>query len=74
MIVESKNSIASIVSVYQPMIRKPKPIMTCTRHFPPALSMLHGIATNLDWFTGLFAPTVICQSDYFGICFMTLDN
>ena len=51
-----------------------KPITTCTRDFSRALSKLHGIVTNLDWFIAMFAPAVIGRSNnYFGICFTTLD-
>ena len=53
---------------------KPKLIATCTRDFSSALSKIHGIATNLDWFiAALFAPAVIGRSYYFDICFMALD-
>ena len=51
---------------------RPKPIVTCTRDFFRALSKLHGIAKNLDWFMALFAPAVIGRSNYFGICFTAL--
>ena len=44
----------------------PKPITTCTPDFSRALSKLHGIATNLDWFIVLLAPAVIHGgSNYF---------
>ena len=52
---------------------KPKPIATCTRDFSRALSKLHGIATNLDWFIALFAPAVIGRINYFGIGFTTIN-
>ena len=52
---------------------KPKPIATLTRGFSRALSKLHGIATNSDWFIALFAPAVIGESNYFGVCFMTVN-
>ena len=48
---------------------KPKPIATCTGDFSRALSKLHGITANLDWFMSLFAAAVIGRSNYFGICF-----
>ena len=46
----------SLTPVYQPM--------TCTRDFSCALSKLHGIGTNLDWFVALFALAVIGRSKY----------
>ena len=58
--------------VYQPMKR----ITNCDLHardFSRALRKLHGIATNLDWFIALFAPVMIGRSNYFGICFTTLN-
>ena len=60
----------NLAPFYQPTRRKtlgkPYPIATCTRDFSRALSKLHGIATNLDWFSVLFAPAVIGRSNYFG--------
>ena len=40
--------------------------------FSRALSKLHGIAKNLDYFIALFASAVIGGSNYFGISFTTL--
>ena len=52
---------------------KPKPIPTCTRYFSRALRKLRGIATNFDWLTALFAPSVIGRCKYFGIGFTTVN-
>ena len=49
---------------------KPKPI--CTREFSRALSKLHEIATNLDWFIALFAPAVIGRSNL--LCYLFYDT
>ena len=49
----------NLAPVYQPMKRKLKPIATRTGDFCRALSKLHGVATNLDWFIGLFPPAVV---------------
>ena len=58
----------NLVTVFQPMKRKTK----TKRDFSRALSKLHGIVMNFDWFTALFAPAVIGRSNYFDICFTTL--
>ena len=52
--------------LYQPMRMKTK------TDFSRALSKLHGIATNLDWFIALFASAAIGGSNYFGISFTIL--
>ena len=52
----------NLSSVYQSMKRgKPKPIATSARGFSRALSKLHEIATNLDWFIALFAVCTCCD-------------
>ena len=51
---------------------KPKPIVPCTRHFSRALSELHAIARNFDWFIALSAPVVIGRSNCFGFSFSTV--
>ena len=53
---------------------KSKPVATGTREFSRALSKLHRIATNLDWFIALFVSPLIGRSNYFGICFSTLNS
>ena len=60
--------------VYQPCNEKENHGATCTRDFSRALSKLHGIATNLDWFIAMFAPSAVTgQSLYFCFCFTTLN-
>ena len=51
---------------------KPKPIAPCTRYFSRALSELHVIARNCDWFMELSAPVVIGRSNFFGFGFSTV--
>ena len=46
-----------------------KPIASCTRDSPRALSKLRAIARNYDLFIALFAFVVIGGSNYFGIGF-----
>ena len=58
--------------VFQPMRSKVKPIAFCTRNFSRALSKLHVIARNSDWFITLFAPVVIGRSNYLAIGFSTV--
>ena len=48
----------NLVPVYQPMRRKTKTICDLHTQFFPRFEH---VARNLDWFIGLFAPTVICQ-------------
>ena len=63
----------NLAPVYQPVRRKKKNQSRLARAiFPRALSKLHEIARNLDWFIGLLAPAVIGGSNHFGICFTTL--
>ena len=49
---------------------QPKPIAPCMGDFSCALSKLHVIARNCDWFFALFR--VIGQSDCFGFGFSTV--
>ena len=58
---------------YQPMRRKTKTNRHLHVRISRASSQLHGIATNLDWFVAQFEPAVIARSNYFGICFTTLN-
>ena len=48
---------------------KPKSITPCTLNLFRALSKLHVIARNSDWFIALFAPVVIGWNNYFGVEF-----
>ena len=61
----------NLAPVYQPMKSKTKTNRNSHARFSRALSKLHGITTNLDWFIALFALAVIGRSNYFGICFTT---
>ena len=49
-----------------------KPIAPCTRDFSCALSKLQVIVMNSDCFIALFALSVIGQSYYFSIDFLTV--
>ena len=51
---------------------KPKPIAPCTRDFSRALSELHVIARNYDWFMALLVPVVIGRSNCSGFGFSTV--
>ena len=81
MTVKSNYAIAIIATLSDsfkhlgPIEGKPKPITTCMHDSSCALSKLHVIATNLDWFIALFTPAVIGRSNcyYFGISFTTLN-
>ena len=64
--------LTSLAPVYQPMRGETKTNRDLHARFFRALSNLHGIATNLDWFVALLAPAVIGRSNYFGISFTTL--
>jgi hypothetical protein len=46
-------------------------IVTRTHTFSRALGQLHVFTSSFDWFTGLPAPFVIGQRDYFGFGFTT---
>jgi len=59
-----------LASVFQPMRSKTK--TNCTPDFSRALSELHVIARNCDWFIALFAPVVIGRSNCFGFGFSTV--
>ena len=48
----------NLAPVCQPMERKTTTNRGLHARFSRALSKLHGIATNLDWFIALFAPPV----------------
>ena len=48
----------NLAPVCQPMERKTTTNCGLHARFSRALSKLHGIATNLDWFIALFAPPV----------------
>ena len=63
----------NLAPVYQPMRRKTKTNRYLHTRFFPRFEKLHGIATNLDWFTVLFATAVIGRSNCFGICFTSLN-
>ena len=45
---------------------KPKPIVTCSHAFSRARRLLHVLASNSDWFIGLFTSALIGQSNSFG--------
>ena len=57
----------NLAPVYQPVKKKTKTNRDLHARFS------HGITTNLDWFIALFVPAVIGGSNYFGICFTTLN-
>ena len=59
----------NLAPVFSPMRSKAKTIAPCKRDFPGALSKLKIVARNSDWYIALFAPVVICRSNYFGIAF-----
>ena len=50
---------------------KPKPMVIGSQMFSRALRPLQVFASSFDWFTGLYAPFAIGQSDYFGFGFTT---
>ena len=54
----------NLAPVYQPMRRKITSNRDLHADFSRALSKLHGIDTNLDWFVVLFAPAVIGQRNH----------
>ena len=65
----------NIAPVYKSMRRKPKTIRDLHARFFPRFEQVTWIATctNLDCFIALFACAVIGRSNYFGICFTTLN-
>ena len=61
-----------LAPVFQPMRSKAKTNLTMYAWFFRALSELHVIARNFDWFIALSAPVVIGRSNYFGFGFSTV--
>ena len=52
---------------------KRKRIVTCSQAFSRALRRLHVFASRFNWFLGRTASVAICQRNYFGFGFATLN-